>query len=74
MRSPEASRLAATFGPLVGVGPGAGMALLMLVAGFLLAATALVGILNPRVRRVESELSDHDANMRPVGAPVSIAT
>lgn len=74
MRSPEASRLAETFGPLVGVGPGAGMALLMLVAGFLLAATALVGILNPRVRRVESELSDHDANMRPVGAPVSIAT
>ncbi len=73
MRSPTASRLAETFGPIVGTGPGSGMALLLLITGLLLAATALVGILNPRVRNVETELVDHDANVVPAGLPVSMA-
>lgn len=74
MSSPSASRLAEAFGSLVGTGPGAGMALLLLASGFLLAAAALVGILNPRVRNVETELTDHDASIRPVGPPVSMAS
>lgn len=73
MRSPTASRLAEVFGPVVGTGPGSGMALLLLITGLLLAATALVGILNPRVRNVETELVDHDANVLPAGLPVSMA-
>lgn len=74
LSSPSASRLAELFGPLVGTGPGAGMAFLLLASGVLLAAAAFVGILNPRVRNVEAELSDHDPNVVPVGAPVTIAT
>lgn len=74
MSSPSASRLAEAFGPVVGTGAGAGMALLLLASGLLLAAAALVGILNPRVRNVEAELSDHDADIRPAGKPASVAS
>lgn len=73
MSSPGASWLASWFAPLVGTGPGAGMALLLLFAGLLLAAGALVGILNPKVRNVERDLSDHDGALRPAGSPVSMA-
>jgi len=54
-------RWANTFGGLVGVGPGAGMALMMVLAG---AATVLVGLIAysiPAIRRVEAILPDHQA-------------
>lgn len=73
LASPDASRLASLFAPLVGTGPGAGMALLLLIAGVLLAASALVGILNPHVRNVERDLRDHDDALRPTQTPVSMS-
>lgn len=51
--------LAATFDGLVGVGPGAGMALLFLIISLCGAAMSLSGYLFPAVRQVEDELTDH---------------
>jgi DHA3 family macrolide efflux protein-like MFS transporter len=48
------------FGGLVGGGPGAGMALLMVLAGLLSAAVSLSGYLIPIIRDVETNLPDHD--------------
>ncbi len=58
--------LAATFGPLVGVGPGAGMSLMFIIAGFLTLIVGVVGYLTPVIRNAEDILPDHDA--RPVDA------
>lgn len=71
--SPDASWLAGAFGSIVGTGPGAGMAFILLVSGFLLAGAAFVGILNPNVRNVEKELADHDPNIRPLTSPPEAA-
>lgn len=52
--------LAHVFGPLVGTGPGAGMAVMFLgtaTFGFLI---SLSGYLFPAVRNIESDLPDHD--------------
>lgn len=51
-------RLAALFGWLVGTGPGAGMALIMVLSGLLAAAAAATGYLVPLVREVEVRLPD----------------
>jgi DHA3 family macrolide efflux protein-like MFS transporter len=53
--------LAASFGWLVGVGPGAGMALLIVIAGILGGMLPLVGYGLRMVRNVESILPDYDA-------------
>ncbi len=53
--------LAATFGPLVGVGPGAGMGLMVMLSGLLGAAVGLIGYAVPAVRNVEDILPDFDA-------------
>jgi MFS family permease len=50
----------ATFGGLVGVGPGAGMALLILVVGLLGALAGVVGLVVPVIRRADLLLADHD--------------
>lgn len=50
------------FQPLVGSGPGAGMALLFVFSGILGAVAALAGYLFPAVRRVEDILPDYDAS------------
>ncbi|NTX06845.1 MULTISPECIES: MFS transporter [Myxococcus] len=50
--------LAGRFGPMLGVGPGRGIALLYLVLGVLCAVNVLVAWLSPRVRNVELELPD----------------
>ncbi|MBZ0294354.1 MAG: MFS transporter [Anaerolineae bacterium] len=60
--------LAGTFGPYVGTGPGAGMALIFIACGF---CTALVGLSAYRfraIREVEDILPDHDLAVEP--APV----
>jgi len=50
------------FKPLVGSGPGSGMALMFVFAGILGAAVGLTGYLFPAIRRVEDLIPDHDAS------------
>jgi len=50
------------FQPLVGSGPGSGMALMFVFAGMLGAVVAFTGYLVPAIRRVEDLLPDHDAS------------
>jgi len=50
--------LASLFGPLVGVGPGAGMSLMLLLAGLAGCAIAVAALLDRPLRRVESDLPD----------------
>ncbi|MCA9967236.1 MAG: MFS transporter [Anaerolineales bacterium] len=52
--------LVAQFGWLVGSGPGAGIALLFVVAGVLATAAGLAGYLFPAIRHAETILPDHD--------------
>jgi hypothetical protein len=63
--------LAGTFGWLVGTGPGAGMALVMVVMGVLSALTGGLGYLFPAVRDAEAILPDHDAAEAPAPAAAS---
>jgi hypothetical protein len=49
------------FQDLVGIGPGAGMALMFVLTGFLGGIVALAGYLFPSVRNVENILPDHEA-------------
>lgn len=59
--------LAATlFGPFVGTGPGAGMSLMILLAGVIGVFVGLVGYSVPAVRNVETILPDWDAIPAPV--------
>lgn len=51
--------LAGAFSPLVGVGDGAGIGLMLVVAGLTLGALGLSGYLRPAVREVEQRLPDH---------------
>lgn len=53
-------RLADTFGWLVGTGPGAGMALILVFCGLGAALTGLSGLLIRPIREVETILPDHD--------------
>lgn len=52
--------LASTFGPLVGTGPGAGIALMFVVVSILGGAVCLAGYLFPAVRNVEDDLPDFE--------------
>lgn len=60
--------LSSLFGGLVGTGPGAGMALMLVFAGILSALVGLGGFFSRAVRHVETDLPDHGA--RPA-APAS---
>ncbi len=53
--------LAASFGWLVGTGPGAGMALIFVLSGGLLVFASLLPYTIPVVREAEDRLPDHDA-------------
>ncbi len=53
--------LAATFGRLVGTGPGAGMALMLVFGGVLAMVAGFAGYAYRPLRTVESTLPDHDA-------------
>jgi MFS family permease len=52
--------LAATFGALVGTGPGAGLGLMFAISGFLIAVIGLSGYTFQVVRYAEDILPDHD--------------
>ncbi|MEI2692229.1 MAG: MFS transporter [Anaerolineae bacterium] len=52
--------MAATFGPLVGVGPGAGMGLVMVLCGLLGLLVPVIAFFVPAIRHAESILPDHD--------------
>jgi MFS family permease len=54
------SPLRAIFEPLVGSGPGAGMALLFVLSGALLGGVALVGFFVPTLRKLETLIPDYD--------------
>lgn len=60
--------LAPALGLLVGTSPGAGMALIFLVAGFMGATTSLGGYLFKAVRKVEDMIPDHDQALETVVA------
>jgi len=52
------------FQPLVGSGPGSGMAVLFVFSGILGAVVGLIGYLVPVVRQVETRLPDYDTPAR----------
>jgi DHA3 family macrolide efflux protein-like MFS transporter len=52
--------LAGSVGRVIGVGPGRGIAMMMLTLAIFPALTALAGFLNPRVRNLETELPDNE--------------
>ena len=56
----EGGRIVPALGWLVGTGTGAGMAVLFVASGALVALTALGGWLIPAIRNVERILPDHD--------------
>jgi DHA3 family macrolide efflux protein-like MFS transporter len=66
MRSPG-SGLAGPLGPLFGVGPGAGMSVLIVICGIGGMLVGLVGYLVPAIRNADSALHDHDAAAAPSG-------
>jgi MFS family permease len=54
-------RWAPLFGGLVGVGPGAGMGLIMVIVGLLGATSGIIGYAIRTIRNAEEILPDHDA-------------
>jgi DHA3 family macrolide efflux protein-like MFS transporter len=66
--------LAGSAGRVIGVGPGRGIALMMLVMAAVPALIALVAFLNPRVRNVESELPDANRKPEPKPEPAADST
>lgn len=64
----QGGSLAILFGPLVGTGPGAGMALLFAVTAVLGAAISLSGYLFPSVRHIEGDLPDYEHDVPVVAA------
>jgi len=54
----EGGALASILGPVMGVGPGRGVALVFVVAGALYMLTTLVILIHPRIRWIEDELPD----------------
>lgn len=63
--------LAGTVGVLIGVGPGRGMGLMIVLAGAAIVVAAIVGFLDPRIRNLEEELPDavEPPAAPPAGAP-----
>jgi MFS transporter, DHA3 family, macrolide efflux protein len=64
MRNPD-SGLTLSAGWLVGVGPGAGMGLMIIITGLLAAMVGLAGYIFRPIRDAEDLLPDHDAPTQP---------
>lgn len=60
--------LADSIGVLIGTGPGRGIGLMFMIFGAVLLGTTLIGLSDPRLRRVESDLPDAPA-LGPGGGP-----
>ena len=60
----EGGSLVGTFGWLVGTGPGAGMALIVITAALLSGVVGLIGYLFPAVRNAEDLLPDHQQDAK----------
>jgi MFS family permease len=58
--------LATSAGQIIGFGPGRGMALLLIVLGFIKMSITVWGLTYPRIRRVEDELPDTGGDTQPV--------
>jgi MFS family permease len=59
------------FGPIVGIGPGAGMSLIILFLGLIITMIGFSGYAVPTLRNVETLLPDHD--LAPIGGQTEIA-
>jgi hypothetical protein len=59
--------LAGTVGRIIGVGHGRGVGLLFITLGLLIVLVVFLSFLNPRLKNVESELSDAVADPEPEG-------
>jgi MFS family permease len=60
--------LAGSLGGIFGVGAGAGISLLIFLAGMIGAGAALSGFIFPFIRNAETILPDHDAQVQPATA------
>ncbi len=67
----DGGSLTGIFGWLVGTGPGAGMGLMLVLAGIGSAIIALAAYGSKNVRNIEDILPDHDAVPEPVPEPIS---
>ena len=56
----EASGMFTLFSPIVGTGPGSGMAILFVIGGLLVVTVGMIGFSIPQIRNVEEILPDHD--------------
>lgn len=61
----EGGPLADSVGRVIGVGPGRGTALLLIVMGVVVILTVLAAFVNPRLRNVETELPDVGRQQQP---------
>jgi DHA3 family macrolide efflux protein-like MFS transporter len=55
----ESGAWAGSLGTILGTGPGRGIGLVFAIMGCIVALLAVIGCLNPRVRRIEDELPDY---------------
>jgi MFS family permease len=63
------SMMSSIFGWLVGTGPGAGMAVMLIIAGTLGVMVGIGGYMFPIIRNVETILPDHDQKSVPAITP-----
>jgi MFS transporter, DHA3 family, macrolide efflux protein len=61
----QGGALVGVFGPLLGTGPGAGMGLMLVMAGLASFGVAVLGLSVRSVRHVEDLIPDHDADPPP---------
>lgn len=62
LKTPQGA-LSGIFSWLTGIGPGAGMALMMIFSGLMIVVFSVGGFLNPLVRDVETIMPDHKAEI-----------
>jgi DHA3 family macrolide efflux protein-like MFS transporter len=64
--------LVGSLGRLMGTGPGRGMALLVLILGVVIIATAAIGCLTPGLRHLDETVPDALPGDEPVNVPASV--